>query len=206
MVTSLPPSLLLFWMGHCDSGDGSYVSGGLFFSRGLVRPLCGLGISCSQQLTCHPACECGSSNLAWEGPHLPDRTHFPLPWPGSLHLPARLGPGFVPVGEARHAQACRPLRLVWPQSLQSWQRGRQPRGSPHPAREGGTLFSFPSLSSLKSSFIYMTRGYLSIPTSRPASTFIILVVNHTLKPKTFDKLSVLGIVLMSHSCYSLSFP
>lgn len=52
----------------------------------------------------------------------------------------------------------------------------------------------------------MTRGYLSIPTSRPASTFIILVVNHTLKPKTFDKLSVLGIVLMSHSCYSLSFP
>lgn len=39
---------------------------------------------------------------------------------GSLHFPARLGPGFVPVGEARRARACGPPRLVWPQILQSW--------------------------------------------------------------------------------------
>lgn len=52
VVTRLPPPLLLFWMGHCDSGGGRYVSGGLFFSRGLVRPLCGSVLS-SRHATLH---------------------------------------------------------------------------------------------------------------------------------------------------------
>lgn len=33
---------------------------------------------------------------------------------------SRLGPGLAPVGEARHARACGPLRLAWPQTLQGW--------------------------------------------------------------------------------------
>lgn len=33
---------------------------------------------------------------------------------------SRLGPGFAPVGEARHARACGLLRLAWPQTLQGW--------------------------------------------------------------------------------------
>lgn len=157
---------------------------------------------------CYRGCNRGSSSLGWGAPHPSDWTHSRGPCPGSLHFPARLGPGFVPVGEARRAQACGPPRLVWPPILQSWLRGRLPRGSPHPARGGRTLFSspVPPFFSLKSSSISTTRSHLSISASRPASTYISLAVNQILKTKTFDKLSVLEIALISHGCYSLSVP
>lgn len=63
--------------------------------------------------------EAEENSLGWGGPRLPDWFHFPPPWPGSLHLPGRLGPGIVPTGEAWHAWAC-----AWP-GLGVYRAGRE---------------------------------------------------------------------------------
>lgn len=100
------------------------------------------------------------NSLGWGGPHLPDRTPFALPWPGSLHLPGRLGPGFVPTGEAWQAQACAWSGLGGYRAGREWLRRRLGCGLRQrpPLGGGPPPYLFPaSCSPSESSFVYPAR-------------------------------------------------
>lgn len=100
---------------------------------------------------------------------------------------SRLGPGFAPVGEARHARACGPLRLAWPQTLQGWKGRRLPRGGPCPTRGRGPSFFLPLPLFFEILSCLYTMGSPFHFHPRPTSTYTSLTVNQMPKTKSTPK-------------------